>query len=338
MSSANFLIANPIYDLTFNALFGPNSEVVDGIGGKERLVSFLNQIYPQNKITYVEYIEIQEKSPYYESFQFDIMCKCYDSLGFNPYDVSIQRRTNKDSFDDSYLSSAQFLRYKAKYIPGMYEMPQIRILSILNFLLDSSQPAIFCTQIVSSTTTKSVNNDILWTHIQLPKLVEEGTNNQWLQLLIKGLDFQPFFKFENSNPCSDSFKSGISLLNSYTSGPKGEQVTEEAHQIFTQQVLIATLQKQYKDEIEIKIQNKENRMFINSIIHFIIDKKFSSEKISNILDVPIEFVNFIFDIYELSKNYFNYCTEKGCDPNYSDFFGEVLKQFEISDTLSQPVN
>ena len=335
MSSVKYSIANPMYDLTFHALFGPEGEVVNEIGGKERLISFLNSIYTQETISFVDYIEIETNSQDNKLIQFDIMCKCYNSTGNNLYDVTIQRRIDKESFDDSYLSSAQLLRYKAKQNIGIYEIPQIRVLSILPFLLDSSQPGILEGQIVYSTTKKLVNNDILWTQIQLPKLLEEGTNNQWLQLLAKGIDLnQPFLQIENTNSDSDAFDSGISILNSYTMGKKRKKVSEEAHEIFTKQMVAAYHRKQIIDELDIRSQNQRNDALISVILHFKLNQGYSSEGISNLFNIPLNYVNFVFDIAELSQNYLNYCTEKGCDPQYSEFFEEICKQFEISDKVS----
>ena len=226
------------------------------------------------------------------------------------------------------MYAAQLLHNNAKNVERFYEFPQIRVLGILNFVLDSSQPGIYNVQMFDSSSTKLLNQDILWTYIQLPKLIEEGTNNnnKWLQLLSTGVNKDIFVHFENTQSFNDNFNSGISLLNSYIHTIKHEKMLEESKAFFEEQVVQA-LKKELIEKMEINCQVERNKMYVNGVLNLKQKEGFSNEKISEILNISLDFVNFVMVIVDLSHKYLDFCAENDDQPQYQEFLEEARKLY-----------
>ena len=81
-SSTIIQIGNPTMKITFNDLFGQNGPTIDSYGPKERLISFLQETFPEDNINFIEYME--SFLPYFQ------MCKCYDDKGKIIFCVAFQ--------------------------------------------------------------------------------------------------------------------------------------------------------------------------------------------------------------------------------------------------------
>ena len=157
----------------------------------------------------------------------EIACKCYDSNGQYIYDVEIQKQLYPNYPDRTVLNAAQLLSQEASTIQKYPKLPKIRVISVLNQNYDDSLPGIFDAQIIIPKPENILPNIISWTYLQLPKLKEEGTKLQWLQILAAGIQNSELVPF-NTPIEGIVYKSGLTLLQSYTQPAKLKLLADEA--------------------------------------------------------------------------------------------------------------
>ena len=334
--STEYLIANPTYDLTFKDLFGPNGMVIDGIGGKERMISFLNDIYTDEHIFDIEYMDITSETPLTKKIIFDILCKCYNFEGVNIYDVEIQRKRYPDFVNRTVLYGARLLSDNSEAGESYSDLPQVRILSLLNYVFDSSKPGIFQGQIIDPKSGEQLSKLISWTYIQLPILFKEGTDNKWLQILSAGSVKGEFVQINPTEFNDNVYKSGISLLNSYTTPLKSQQLKSESRAISDDKRRESSIRREALEEgrEEGREEGEQigiNRNRANLILNLKVKNTYSNEQISELLDIHIDLVNLVIAIADLSQSYLDYCNENYLEPDYGTFLEEARKQFNIPD-------
>ena len=171
LNSKIIQIGNPTRSITFNDLFGPNGSVIDNFSGKERFVSFLQEIYPKDKITYIEYIDLQLDDHF-------LVCKCFDDKGHFISYVVIYRNKEHYFTKNILLNIADSIINKYKKHEPCNEYPKVCILSILynDFDLKSFVPV----------SQEDSSDSIIFGYVVLPKILEEGAKSKWLQILGTG--------------------------------------------------------------------------------------------------------------------------------------------------------
>ena len=103
------------------------------------------------------------------------MCNCFDNKGNIIFCFAIQIYKLPTFIPTIFLHSAQLLTEAIKQTD---EIPKVRILLILSHDCDSS---------LLESVTETLSSDFLTvTFKQLPKILQEGTNQKWLQILSTG--------------------------------------------------------------------------------------------------------------------------------------------------------
>lgn len=311
------MIANPIYDLTFKDLFGPQGEVVNQLGPKERLISFLNSIYPEDKISDIQYINtINEQN-------IDIACKCFDSNDKYICDIMIKRSKHKDLYDRTIMNASQlFIGHTKQGVP-YNEQLRSRVLSILNFIVDENRPEIFNTYMTIEQTNQITSDIISCTYIQLPIIQKKGTDNQWLQILSTGINGDLFNQLNvDENSLDPACLSGIQLLQSYFSENKKEQLQFAQLSDFHEQAQEASNMSYAKQE-GVDEYREQTKMILNkNIILQILNANLNGknpDEIAEFLLIPKQLVTMVIDVSKLAHNYIQYCNENDHVPDYETF-------------------
>lgn len=325
-------IGNPTYDLTFKDLLGPKGAVVDGIDGKGRLISFINSVYDDD-ITDIEYIDITSEHPYTKKMVFDIACKCYDKDHKNIYDIEIQRGMQADFIDRTVMYGARLLSDNLES-RSYWAQPHVRVLSLLNHVLDKEKPGIFHGKIIDPEAREVLRDVISWTYVQLPILRQNGTDNRWLWLMSQGATMEQYIDLDASESASEDpvYNSGVRLLESYTSNGRRAALQAEARAIADGERLINTVREEgvaigREEGVAIGI----NKAHANSILNLRIKLGMGSDQIADALGMQPEFVQLVIAIAELSHSYLDYCSEHGEEPDYGVFLTKAKQKFNVTE-------
>ena len=343
-NSSVIMIGNPIYGPTFNAIFSVNSPTINQISGKDRLLSFLQEMFPDDEISLIEYIDTTNQN-IRDKFIFYVACKCFDQNGNIMYDVEIQRifsstYSGKTLYASLLLSNEkELIEYQPKQGEGkdkdhsVKTLPKIRILSILNKNLDGDKPAIFHTHLKTPTTQTVLIDDIALTYIQLPKILHEGTKSSWLKILSSGVNPNYLVACDKSEINGEEELSAFEILQTFTI----EKNYKQLEQAFTDELLVALQQKaifemakitydetvkEIVEETFAKDQIDRNKDRVVSIIHML--PKYPIEEISINSQCPIEFVNFVASV---ASFWYEYCNSNDEDDN---FLKKVQQFFTIT--------
>lgn len=322
------VIANPTYDLTFKDLFGPQGEVVNQLGPKERLISFLNSIYPEDKISDIQYINTINEQNMREKTIFDIACRCFDSNEKYICDIEIQRSKNKDFYDRTVLYASQSFIGDTKQCVPYNEQPRSRVLSILNFIIDENRPEIFNAYMTIEQTNQIISDIISCTCIQLPIIQKKGTANQWLQILSTGTNDDLFNQLNvDENSLDPACLSGLQLLKSYSSDNKKEQLKYAQLSYFHEQAQEASNMSYAKQE-GVDEYREQAKMILNKNNVLLILNAYSNGKnpdeIAEFLLIPKQIVTMVLYVSKLAHNYIQLCNEnEDVDPDYETFSKEA---------------
>lgn len=320
----HFMIANPTFDLTFKDLFGSNGSLVNDLGPKDRLISFLNSIYPDDHITYIEYINTINEQISRKKNIFDVACKCFDSKQKNVYDIEIQTQKYKAFYDRSIVYTNQLFCNNTIEGASYSNQPHARVLSILNFVIDEEQPAIFNAHMSIDNTGEKISDLISLTYIQLPILLETGTDNQWLKILSSGANNSEFNDVEiDGANLDDAIKSGLTLLRSYTQDGKKEKIIM-AKQAYFNDLALEASEKEANLENTFLILNQNNTKIILNAYR----KGHNADQIADFMLIPVELVSLVIDIADLAECYLNYCSKNLKDPDYETFSKEAQNRFQ----------
>ena len=299
-------IGNPLLEISFNDLFGPNGPIIDNYGPKERLLSFLDEIYPEVNIKYVDFLELHIHS-------FSVICKYFVYGIKDPYYLAIYIYKLPFFMEEPLLRAVHFLALHTEYNKQSRELPSIRILSII---LHDFDPAIF--QYLSQAFSP---NYIQLKFIQLPKIIEEGTNKKWLQILSAGATPKELVSIDASKFNEGVHQSALTLLESYSSK---ENYPKLKASFIAASNLEAELNARY-DEGRNQVLNemiiKMNHNLIQNVLN--LAGRFPLKEIPTMLSVDIDVVNFIVSTALFWDQYLKkqYPTDENLEEEIQKFFG-----------------
>ena len=310
-------IANPTYDLTFKALFSHDGPVAERCGPRERLLSFIQELFPKDQITYIDYIETINSNKF-KTIIFDVACKCFDTNGNFVYDVEIQRSLTSD-FPGRILFYAATLLYtetkkiyevKGKSIKDdSYKLlPKVRVISILTKNINEKEQAIFNVNFMSENTHTIMSDQITLTYIQLPKIFKEGTNSSWLQILSSGVINSSKISINKTQFTKTAYISALDLLEKYTKDKEYEAllkaISEEIQESISENSIVEKVRSDTEEKYFIAYQIEKNHTELYNIVSCIRDDHHSIEATARRLFLPVAYVDFIASI---SCFYFDYC-------------------------------
>ena len=310
-------IANPFFDVTFKDLFGPQGSVVNGISSEERLLSLINEIIDDQQFTNIEFFDNPRNI-------FIITCKCWSDHSPYIYCIGFQKHLLPQNKDQFIVDGTHLVKDVADTVSYF---THFRIISILNYVLDDTQPGIFPCKICDS--TGDILSDFLqWKFIQLPILFEQGTNMQWLKLLSLGTMNQNYIDVQSNDFDNSICQNALELLSSYTEGEKSEKIEIESK-------IISDIQDKERSKINpLDNENQSsaiNQELTNNILDLKIKHQYSNDDISNLLGVALEFVNLVVSIAELSQSFLDYCRDNDLEPDFDVFLEEARKKYDIPD-------
>ena len=286
-------IGNPLYDSTFNDLFGPDGSVFEFYGGKERFLSFIQDLFPSDQIYFIEYIFLSKEDP--DADLFDLACRCYDKNGNFIYDVEVQRHQFPSFIKESIFNPSGLLHHM-KQTCATYDSQHIkvRIISFYFHNIDKNKPGLF--QVKKIKQYKNLLTDHnTWTFIQLPKLLEEGTDIKWLQILSAGAINKKLVSIDSSKFNGDAYKSGLKLLESYNESEKYKKL--KAPSFYSDMVkddLLEAYNDGYLDGITLGTIDL-NRFFLG-VFFDLFEEGTPLQEISNDLTVDTNLINVIISI------------------------------------------
>ena len=325
MDSSTNLIGNPIYNLTFQDLFGPNGTVVKNQSGKERLLSFIQDLFPSDDIKFIQYLEIVSNSEIIKN-TFDIVCSCYDYKGDFIYYVAIHMQKYPFFVESTVQRAAQLLSNEIAINHNHGDLSKIRGVSILTENYGDSLPGIFNDQITIPESGNVLSQHISWMYIQLPKIQKEGINLQWLQILSAGIEKTDLIPFDTPIK-GDVYESGLTVLKTYIQPKKLKQLSAEVMSFADSTRFIYRIVNDAM--IEGRLVSK-NRGIIDIVCNFVKKKKFTRQQIAEILEIDIDLINFIISIAQVYHDYLVYCEQNNeDDPNYVLLLEKISKQFKL---------
>ena len=323
-------IANPNYWNTFKDLFGANGSEFGRFRGKERLLSFLQELFPNDNIQYVEYINRLSEVPGIETTTFDvtfnpcdgdILCKCFDENATFIFDVGVQKRSDAHHCKRAVSHAGNLLIFHIEDDTSSIQRPKVRIVSLNLKNLDKSKPSIFDAKITEPT-TKEVLTSIIWTYIQLPKLRNEGTNNKWLQILSVGAINKRFVEIDSSKFSGNQYKSALSLLESYRDPEKQKILKAEDFAYFKWKSILYDFYCQGKEKGAFESQLNINRNMINSIVNCMKNGR-KPKEISKRLKISDDVVNFVISIIQ----FWDYFSQLENSEINDEIFEEEIRKF-----------
>ena len=338
MNFIEFYIANPIFDSTFWDLFGSGGTIANGFGPKERLISFLNEIYKDtDKDEQIARIKYKNSIRTLRETQV-IMCKCYNSKGSNIYDVEIQKNIFLNIYNEDTLDELRLLSYNVEELESLdfSNLSPLRVLSIItNDVFDSSKPGIFTGQINDEKYGDMLNKYISLTYIQFPIIREKGTNIKWLRFLSMCDEIEKYIKINITKWDDDVFISCIRILKNTYNNKSDELLYELRHILDEKRSEYARKEhlrkKGFKIGQRIGIEIGERLASARFALNLKINWNYSNEKIAELLYVNIEFVNFVDTNANLSQSYINQCKKNDEEPDFEVFLQEARKQIIISE-------
>ena len=300
------LIGNPMLDITFNDLFGPNGSIIDNYGPKERLLSFLQEIYPDDNINFVEFLEI----PIYS---FPVVCKYFVGQIKEPYYLAIQIYKLPYFMEEFLLKAANYLLRRPGNNLQSNELPNTRILSILLYEIDST---IF--QYLSQAFSP---NYIQLKFIQLPKIIEEGTNKKWLQILSAGATPKDLVLIDASKFNEEVYQSALKILESYSSDENYPKLQDCLIATSKFEAELNALYDEGRNQVLNEMKIKMNHNLIRNVLN--LAGRFPIEKISEMLTVDITVVNFIVLTHLFWDQYLKkqHPTDQNLEEEIEKFFG-----------------
>ena len=315
-------ISNPTYDPNFKNLFGPNGLKIDEDGPRERLLSLLKQIYPNEIIDFVEYLETYNELANSKKNIFDISCKCkcYNDTGECIFDIEIQR-----ILDDSYVKRTLMYATRLFHTNTIKEdsftkFPQIRVLSFLCENLDDKKPSIIHHKIMIPNSKKVLSEAFLWTFVQLPKLLKEGTNQKWLQILSAGVPAKRQIQIDASEFTDGVYQSGLKLLEASRSRKQYQRLSNSSFDRMMVKASMDALNYYGQQDSYIESVNFTNHNLIQNVLN--LAGRFPLKDIPTILSVDIEVVNFIVLTSLFWEQYLqkNYPTDDNLEEEIQNFF------------------
>ena len=296
-------IANPMYNLTFKALFCPKGPIANFYGPKERLLSFIQEIFPQDKIAYIEYIEKCDRSRF-KIISFDVECQCFDEKGNFVNNVHITRSEYIEAIITNYDEYIKDESYKSF-------LPKDRILSLLNKNINEKEQAIFNVNFISKNAQTDIDDNLTLAYIQLPKIIEEGINSSWLKILSAGATKSHLISIDKTQFIKDAHISALVLLEAYTKDEKYKELLKEKRAVFWETIsensIYEKAREEAKQESRTAFQIETNHDRVCSIINLIQNDDLSFERIAKIFDIPVEYVDFIV---ATACFYYDYCQSK----------------------------
>ena len=267
-------IGNPTLGVTFNDLFGPNGSVIDNFGPKERYVSFLQEIYPEDKITYIEYIDLQLDDHF-------LVCKCFDDKGHFISYVILYRNKLKFFNGRSLLNTADFIINQYEKDKTCNETPKVYILSIIFRDVDLSYVPIY----------QDSYDSINFTFIEIPKILEEGTNSKWLQILCTGATKTDLVLIDGSKFQGEVYQSGLKLLESYALDKNYRKVQVSSNDELEYEEYNNKKYEKGRQMVITKGMIQINCNRINQVLY--LAARFPIEKIPEMIELDTDLVNFI---------------------------------------------
>ena len=297
-------IGNPTLEITFKDLFGPNGSKIGPFSPKERLLSFLQEIFPEDHVSKIEYLQ-STKAPNTPLTFFDIpiqsKCKCFNKKGDCIFDVEISRDPIFSFVQRTISYASYLLDSKFKQSASYSQIPQIRVLSLLYYIADVDEPSIYQGKIIDPESGEILDESLSWTFVQLPKILEEGTNKKWLQILSAGATPKELVSIDASKFNEGVHQSALTLLESYSSKENYPKLKDSFDAALNVERLTKSDFQRGKLETSYPMILLENRRIIQSVLN--LAGQFPIKDIPEMLSIDTDVVYFIVLTYIFWKKY-----------------------------------
>ena len=137
--------------------------------------------------------------------------------------------------------------------------------------------------------------------IQLPKILKEGTDKKWLQILSAGATLKDLVQIDASKFNKDVYQSGLEILESYTSEKNYPKLQESSNAAAR---MVADFNYRYNAGRNFalnKIKISENSKLNEQVLHLV--GRYPIETIAKYLQYDIQLVNFIVSTALLFEKY-----------------------------------
>ena len=186
--------------------------------------------------------------------------------------------------------------------------------------------SIFCHQFDSDLEpyynfSKFIKSDcITFTFIQLPKIIEEGTNKKWLQILSAGATPKDLVLIDASKFNEEVYQSALKILESYSSDENYPKLQDCLIATSKFEAELNALYDEGRNQVLNEMTINMNHNLIKNVLN--LAGRFPLEEIPKMLSVDIDVVNFIVSTALFWDQYLqkNYPTDDNLEEEIQNFF------------------